>query len=192
MVHAGSEKGFVDGACLVFRATKGAADYHAEMDGPRFEKSFMEQFLANIESHSVFVMDNASYHSVQLERVLSSSSLKANIQARLTEKNIPFSNDQLKPELLDLVKRHKYRFSGYRNDALAKAAGHDVVRLPPYHCDYNPIELVWSQVKGYVAANNTAFTLAGVEKLLHEGIALVSQENWSKDCAHVEHLEEEA
>lgn len=26
--------------------------------------------------------------------------------------------------------------------------GHTVLRLPPYHCQYNAIELIWAQVKG--------------------------------------------
>ncbi|KAH7949749.1 hypothetical protein HPB49_014976 [Dermacentor silvarum] len=33
-----------------------------------------------------------------------------------------------------------------RVDVVAKAAGHDVVRLPPHHCELKPIELIWSQV----------------------------------------------
>ena len=28
--------------------------------------------------------------------------------------------------------------------------GHEVVRLPVAHCKLNPIEMAWSQVKGYV------------------------------------------
>ena len=32
----------------------------------------------------------------------------------------------------------------YAVDEMAKASGHEVVRLPPYHCELNPIELAWS------------------------------------------------
>jgi transposase len=39
----------------------------------------------------------------------------------------------------------------YKLDAVALKMGHEVVRLPPYHCQYNPIELIWAQVKGEVA-----------------------------------------
>lgn len=190
-LHAGSEDGFVNAACLVFRAAKGTGDYHKEMDGPRFEKWFAEQLLPNLKPRSVIVMDNAPYHSVRLEKVPTSSTRKSDIQSWLTEKNIAFSQDQLKAELLELVNQHKKMFSACRVDVVAKAAGHDVVRLPPYHCEFNPIELIWSQVKGYVAANNTTFTLAGVEKLLPESINLVTQDKWLRACAHVEKIEEE-
>ena len=32
---------------------------------------------------------------------------------------------------------------------MAKATGHEVVRLLPYHCELNPIEMAWSQRKHY-------------------------------------------
>ena len=33
---------------------------------------------------------------------------------------------------------------------LAKQQGHEVMYTPPYRCDFQPIEMVWSQVKGEV------------------------------------------
>lgn len=191
VLHAGSAEGFVDGAALVFRAKKGAGDYHAEMDAARFQKWFVEQLLPNIKPRSVIVMDNASYHSAQVEKVPSSSSRKADIQCWLKSKSIPFSDDCLKSELLQLVKQNKHMFLAYQIDTLASAAGHEVVRLPPYHCELNPIELVWSQVKGYVASKNTDFKIDSVEKLLLEGIAGVTPQNWFRDCNHVIKLEDE-
>ena len=35
----------------------------------------------------------------------------------------------------------------YLADEEASALGHIVLRLPPYHCQYNPIELVWGIMK---------------------------------------------
>ena len=34
---------------------------------------------------------------------------------------------------------------------------HEVVRLPVAHCELNPIEMAWSQVKGYVKDNNKRY-----------------------------------
>ncbi|KAH6925968.1 hypothetical protein HPB50_012836 [Hyalomma asiaticum] len=127
----------------------------------------------------------------QVEKVPSSSSRKADIQCWLKSKSIPFSDDYLKSELLQLVKQNKHMFLAYHIDTLASAAGHEVVRLPPYHCELNPIELVWSQVKGYVASKNTDFKIDSVEKLLLEGIAGVTPQNWFRDCNHVIKLEDE-
>ncbi|XP_049522635.1 uncharacterized protein LOC125945101 [Dermacentor silvarum] len=77
-------------------------------------------------------------------------------------------------------------------DTLAIAAGHEGVRLPPYHCELNPLELVCSQVKRYVASKNTDFKIDSVEKLLLEGIPGVTPPNWFRDCTHVIRLEDEA
>ncbi|KAH6944319.1 hypothetical protein HPB50_002692 [Hyalomma asiaticum] len=121
VLHAGSEIGFVDGRCLVFWAKKSVTtDYHSEVDGLRFERWFTEQLLPSIEPRSVIVMDNAPYHSVLLEKLPSTSSREADIQSWLTEKSIPWFNDQLKLETLQLVNQNKHNFSGYRTDALAK------------------------------------------------------------------------
>lgn len=79
----------------------------------------------------------------------------------------------------------------YRLDQMALEHGHEVVRLPPYHCQYNPIELVWAQVKNEVATKNNTFKIADVEKLLHEAISNVSIENWQKCVKHAEHLQDE-
>ncbi|KAJ8911297.1 hypothetical protein NQ315_003288 [Exocentrus adspersus] len=51
-------------------------------------------------------------------------------------------------------------------DEMAASRQITVLRLPPYHCELNPIELVWAQVKGDVARNNTSFKLSDVKILL--------------------------
>ncbi|XP_075741130.1 uncharacterized protein LOC142789977 [Rhipicephalus microplus] len=170
VLNAGSENGFVNGASLVFQAKRSvASDYHSEMNSPRFERWFKEQLFPNIEPRSVIVIDNASYHSFQLKKLPSTSSRKAEIKSWWTKKQ-----------------KQKYSM------ALAKVDGHDIVWLPPYHCDFNPIVMVWSQVNGYSATNNRLFAFAGGETLLDKAIALMTPENWARDCAHVVRLEEEA
>ena len=50
-------------------------------------------------------------------------------------------------------------FTLYVIHEIGKAAGHEVVRLPLYHCELNSIEMVWAQVKGYIRVHNTKFIL---------------------------------
>lgn len=52
-----------------------------------------------------------------------------------------------------LVKNHKPE-PVYYIDELLGEHGHTVIRLPPYHCDLNPIELVWAMVKKRIAEEN--------------------------------------
>nr|XP_037286294.1 uncharacterized protein LOC119179331 [Rhipicephalus microplus] len=168
LVHAGSSAtAFIEGAADYFRAKKGgSADYHSEMDGRYFEEWFTDKLLPNIPPNSVIVMDNAPYHSVALEKAPTKPTRKADIQLWLTKKGVPWSEDMVRAELLELSQKVNTPSIVYRIDTLAATHDHDVLRVPPYHCEFNPIELVKSQVKRYIAARNTGFTLAEVEKLL--------------------------
>ncbi|KAH8038358.1 hypothetical protein HPB51_001141 [Rhipicephalus microplus] len=130
--------------------------------------------------------------SVALEEAPTKSTRKADIQLWLTKKGVPWSEDMVRAELLELSRKVNTPSIVSRIDTLAATHGHEVLRVPPYHCEFNPIELVWSQVKGYIAARNTGFTLAEVEKLLPEALASVKQEKWQNCCAHVEQVEAEA
>ena len=77
----------------------------------------------------------------------------------------------------------------YRIDQLFREAGHTVLRLPPYHCDLNPIELIWSQLKGYVAANNVTFKLPDVQQLAEGAFKTITAERWRSVCEHVKKIE---
>lgn len=67
ILHAGTRNGFVDNTELMFQA-KNDGDYHNQMNSAVFENWFKYQLLPNIADNSVIVTDNASYHSVQLEK----------------------------------------------------------------------------------------------------------------------------
>ena len=67
---------------------------------------------------------------------------------------IQFPEKALKRELLELIKG-AHPEERYAIDEIAKTFGHEVVRLPPYHCELNPIEMAWAQVKGYIKAKKT-------------------------------------
>jgi hypothetical protein len=55
----------------------------------------------------------------------------------------------------------------YKLHKIALQIGNEVVRLPPYHYQYNPIELIWSQVKDKVAEKNNTFKMTDVEVLIN-------------------------
>jgi transposase len=63
---------------------------------------------------------------------------------------------------------------------IALQLGHKFVRLPPYHCQYNPIELMWAQVKGEAVKNNRTFKFNDVERLLNYVLDSVTVDNWKK------------
>ena len=109
----------------------------------------------------------------------------------LSSKNIPHMVSQTRAELLSLVKLYKGTVKIYELDIIAREKGHRIVRLPPYHCQYNPIELIWAQVKGYVAERNATFKIADTERLVHEAIDSISTSAWANCVKHAEKLQEE-
>jgi transposase len=44
------------------------------------------------------------------------------------------------------------------------------VRQPPYNCQYNPIKLVWAQVKCEMADKNTTFRLSDFDILMNTAL----------------------
>ncbi|GBM63347.1 hypothetical protein AVEN_51369-1 [Araneus ventricosus] len=190
IAHVGSERGFVNDAADIFSSKK-TKDYHEEMDGNHFESWFKSKLIPKLEPNSIIVMDNASYHSVKEEKLPTQSWRKKDIQEWLTNKNIPWGSDLLKLELLQIVSTVKHKFDGYRIDKIASERGHKVLRLPPYHCELNPIELIWAQVKGYIARQNQTFKLPEVKNLLLEALDKVSGNDWKNAVAHVTKIEKE-
>ena len=47
---------------------------------------------------------------------------------------------------------------------LAKQQGHEVLYTPPYHCYLQPIEMVWTQVKGEVGRQDDLSTTMAIVK----------------------------
>lgn len=72
-------------------------------------------------------------------------------------------------------------------DQLANQQGHQVVRLPPYYCIFNPIELIWAALKSDVRRQNTSPALsAGVIELVRNVITNIGEDLWRKCVEHAE------
>ncbi|KAL0859836.1 hypothetical protein ABMA27_010176 [Loxostege sticticalis] len=84
IVHAGSQKGFVPNALLVFSTKSKNADYHHDMNSQNFNKWISEKLIPNLSVPSVIVMDNASYHCVQINKGPTTNTRKSEIQAWLS------------------------------------------------------------------------------------------------------------
>ena len=110
---------------------------------------------------------------------------KAGLQQWLERKSVKFPADTLRNKLCKWVKRVRVDDSQCVRDSLAKASGHDVIRLPPYHSEYKPIELNWELMKGYVARNNTTYRLDDVLRLMNEFVNCIDNEKGQSCCRHV-------
>ena len=100
-----------------------------------------------------------------------------------------FDPEMRKVELLELVRPLRQKRE-YVLDNLARDAGHQIFRLPPYHCDLNPIEMLWAQMKTYVRQRNISGRLEDVERLLGQSQQVIDDGLWPNCCRHVMQLEE--
>lgn len=162
-----------------------AGDYHDEMTSVRFEDWWNDQLLPNIPPNTLIVMDNAPYHSRRREEYPVQSWTKKKMVEWLDKKAIPYPDKCLKTDIWSIVKRHRPAHPEYVVDYVAKQAGHEVVRLPVAHCELNPIEMAWSQMKDYIKKNNFKFTLTEMERLTHLAFDAVTPDRWKSLIAHV-------
>lgn len=193
IVHAGSRQGFVEDAGLIFSTKNKSEDYHDNMNSELFEKWFEESVLMKLEEPSIIILDNARYHSRQEDPNPVASWTKSKIIEWLRKHNIDFEEGELKARLLERTKRHK-RSKSYVVDNMALKYGHSVLRLPPYHCEYNPIELVWGISKAYYDKNIVKYsgTDEEVVSLWQEALEQVTTEKWNNCVTHTEKLIREA
>uniref|UniRef100_A0A914UU60 Tc1-like transposase DDE domain-containing protein n=1 Tax=Plectus sambesii TaxID=2011161 RepID=A0A914UU60_9BILA len=71
------------------------------------------------------------------------------MKAWLLRHNIPFAANVTKKALFNtfVTPLQKKKYNIYAVKKLAKEHGSIILRLPPYHCGFNPIELVWGWMK---------------------------------------------
>ncbi|XP_041974434.1 uncharacterized protein LOC121729854 [Aricia agestis] len=190
LVHAGGENGFIPEADLLYKCKSKTGDYHNEMDTTNFTKWLKEKLLPNLPPNGIVVINNAPYHSTQKEKVPHQSALKHEMQSWLTTHNINYDIKITRPELYQIIRSNKPQ-KKYVVDELLKESGHEVVRLPPYHCDLNPIEYIWNLVKQRVADKNIDQLERKIEGLTKEAIESITVADWKKEVNHVERLEAE-
>ncbi|XP_074028603.1 uncharacterized protein isoform X1 [Leptinotarsa decemlineata] len=178
ITHIGSDSGFLENGLLILDSNK-TSDYHEEM----FE-SWFSQILPSLEPNSVVVMDNASYHSRQLEQSPTTDWPKADIINWLSQKNLTFDDNMLKVQLLNIARKHIPLLMKYVVDEMARERNIIVHRLPPYHCELNPTELIWAQIKNQVAREDLTSETDKIKGLLATAIENVTPESWKKCIRH--------
>jgi len=183
-VHIGSSDGFVAGGLLTFESKNHSGDYHDEINDDTFYDWF-SAIISLLKDNAVIVMDTASYHSVKKDTLPLVSWEKSKIIKWLENNGKLINQPMVKKRLVEEAEQFRLVCEKYIIDELAKENNKIVLRLPPYHSELNPFELVMSFVKRYVKINNTTSRLPDVQKLLHEGVDLVTRQMWKKNIEQV-------
>ncbi|XP_055943161.1 uncharacterized protein LOC129972879 [Argiope bruennichi] len=136
-------------------------------------------------------MDNAPYHTTVENPTPKKYSTKKVMIDWLKNNGIPCDQKMRKAELFSLIDSNRPKKIVYKIDNLIEKEGHEVIRLPPYHCDLNAIEFVWSSVKRMIKERNVTgdLSLDNLKSLLQTAITEVTSAEWAAHCKHVEKLE---
>lgn len=148
ILHAGDASGWVENELLLtakdFKTS--IADYHENMSAQLFELWFENNSLPKIATNSVIVMDTPSYHS-RHKNTMPTTTRKTEMIDFLINKNIPIPEKQKKKKILLKIIKEQTFTNCYIIDNMAQEAGHKILRLPPYYCIFNPIELICSELQ---------------------------------------------
>lgn len=193
IINARGKNGFLPGASLIFKSgSSTAGDYHGQMNSTKFEKWVVEKLLPSLPERSVVVMDNAPYHSVQINKPPNKYSLKSEMIKWLEDNNLPCDRSMRKPDLFKIIE-HVPVDINYKIDNIIREHGHEVLRLPPYVCDLNPIDLNWAAINRFVKKHNSNSDLCmtKLKEVTINAISTVTVETWEKLEEHVQKLENE-
>ena len=115
------------------------ADYHQDMNANVFENWFLEKLIPNLPEKSVVILDNASYHCCQVDKIPNMNTRKAEMLDFVKRNSLTVPEPlPTKPVLLELIKMANIQ-KKFAIDSIAFENGHLVLRLPPYHCCLNAI-----------------------------------------------------
>lgn len=189
IVHAGGEMGFIPNAQLIFKSQSKSGDYHDDMNKTNFNKWLEEKLIPNLPPNCLIVMDNAPYHTVQINKAPTMSSSKSDMQTWISEKGLSYLPTMVKAQLYDIIKEHKDP-PIYIADQMLETHGHKIARLPPYHCELNAIEFMWSLLKRRIANKNVGQLAENIVRLTDEAFQSITAEEWQQQCKHVRNIED--
>ena len=160
------------------------ADYHDDMSGIVFKDWFENTLTSDLlkERKLVVVMDSTKYHCRFIKNAPTMNMKKGEMIAVMSKHDIEIPNpiptkSVLLEKILIIFKNIEKQ---YVIDFMTEKARYSVLRLPPYHCILNLIELAWNQLKSHVGHLNvyTSKPSKVVDLIQYICKENVSTENW--------------
>jgi len=144
-IHAMLQTGLIANALYIFEAKNSTGDYHNMFNAQHFQEWWMNQLMPNLPDKSVVVIDRATFHLVPEEQIIPAAMKKIELQTWLTQKQVPWEEHWLKPQLIEQVDASIDKTPIVQK--LAEQKGHKILLLPVHHPELNPIETIWAIVK---------------------------------------------
>lgn len=138
-------------------------------------------------------MDTASNHNIIIinpeDKVPTISMNKGPMKEWLNKHGIDHTSAKTKNDLLQLANSSEHsKVDVFRIDWYLEQKRHVSLRLPPYHPQLIPIELIWAEMKKKVALANTTFKLSDVKRRTMDALSSMNKEYWQKCEDHVKKL----
>ena len=164
-------------------------DYHNDIDSKTYYE-WLKNVLPYLPQNAILVIDNASIHNKRSAGTPTSQTIKQDMQNWLISKNINFSPNALKAELWEIIKEKLKSEPEYDIDKMVKKIRKDITleRLPPYHCELNPIEMVWGILKRDVRKSPFKH-VQDVKKITESAFQKITPEMVQNCIDHVEEQE---
>ncbi|XP_066248159.1 uncharacterized protein [Euwallacea similis] len=117
---------------------------------------------------------------------------KADIVKYMKSKGMEIPTKATRKVLLQMVKQQNFK-KEYVIDNFFQTRGYTILRLPPYYCIFNPIEMVWAAIKKRLRKNNQSPELGdSVIDNIKTVIKELNETNlWKKCVSHVKTVENE-
>lgn len=180
---AGTETGFISGSKLVLN------DKHVPDLGDTFKKWFIN-LTSKLPQLSVIVMDNSSHLGI-VEAVEETGPqrnwTREDLQRWLTQKGIEFDPVETLAELRLRAKTYMPPRKEYELDVIATGHGHQLIRMPSNHWQYDPVQRLFTDVKrrvvlahdrDYRFENIGTFKMAEIEELTNGVMDKLTTECW--------------
>ena len=160
------------------------ADYHDDMSGIVFEDWFENTLTANLpkERKVVVVMESSKYHCRFIEKAPAMNMKKGEMIPVMSKHDIEIPNpiptkSVLLEKILIIFKNIEKQ---YVIGCMTEKSCYSALRLSPYHCILNLIELAWNQLKSHVGHLNVYISKLSkvVDLIQYICKENVSTENW--------------
>jgi transposase len=186
------------GSIVYWASNNDKGDYHGNFNQDIFYTYFKNRVLPYLTCPTIIVLDNASYHhSFDEGTFFPRKAKKDELKNWLVDNEVMFDEKSKKAELITLVESI-YELPPNRIEVLAEedgirrfGEGHEILYLPQYHPELNPIEMAWSQVKG-TAAYGPVYNMKELkESVLPKCFNIVTEDRARKLFRHVIKVENE-
>ena len=158
-----------------------------------FRDYFEEFVIPFLPPRSIIILDNARYHRQYPPDTFipaTSSNKSELIEYLQSQGEKTASQEMTKSQLLELSKSYFKATAKNEIEQIAEAYGHNVLYLPPYHPELNPIEFTWGYVKRKVA-DASAYDMHTLStEILPSAFASVTPEILNKFFQHIKNNEQ--